>query len=256
MAVGALRVAERNAAVYRRTWRGTLFMTFLSPILYLATMGLGLGGFVDRNGTLVEGVSYLTFLAPGLLAAQAMNTASFECTYPVLGMIVWQRTFEGMLVTPLGVRGLLGGLLAWVTVRLTMVATVFLTVIFVFGASRSPAAVAAIPVAVLTGLAFAAPLIAFTATQKNDNGFAAVFRFGVTPLFLFSGTFFPVERLPAFIQPIAWVTPLYHGVELTRGIMLGRAEPASAVVHLLVLVAFVVGGTVGAGVLLRRRLLK
>jgi lipooligosaccharide transport system permease protein len=113
-----------------------------------------------------------------------------------------------------------------------------------FGAASSPLIVLAVPVAVLTGMAFAGPIAAFSATQRTMEKFNAVFRFGITPLFLFSGTFFPVESLPLFLQPVAWLTPLYHGVALSRGLSLGTAgeESALMVVHLLVLVGFIVVG--------------
>ena len=111
-----------------------------------------------------------------------------------------------------------------------------------------------IPVAVLTAMAFAAPIMAFTATQKTDQPFNVLFRFGITPLFLFSGTFFPIDRLPLFLQPLAWATPLYHGVSLARGLSLGRVEPLADLIHLAVLVAFAVAGLVAGRITFRRRL--
>ncbi len=250
----AVHVLERALSVYRRTWRGTLFLTFLSPILYLSAMGLGLGALVDRQGSTLEGVPYLVFLAPGMLAAQAMNTATFECTFPVVSGIVWQKTYHGMLATPLRVRDILAGHLMFVALRLTMVAGVFLAVMYLFGAARSPMALLALPAAVLTGLAFAAPIVAFSATQKNDSGFSYLFRFGITPLFLFSGTFFPVERLPDYLEPIALATPLYHGVSLARDLSLGREQPLGIALNVAVLLAYLACGLVLAGSLLRRRL--
>ena len=250
----ALHVLERNLAVYRRTWRGTLFLTFLSPILYLAAMGLGLGSFIDSQGSLVEGVPYLVFLAPGMLAAQAMNTAAFESTYPVLGAILWQKTYLGMLATPIRTRDVLIGHVLFLSVRLFLVAAVFVVVMFAFGAARSSSALLAIPAAMLTGYAFTTPIVAFAALQKNDSGFASLFRFGITPLFLFSGTFFPIDRLPEYLQPVAFATPLYHGVELARALALGRLEPIAALAHVGVLLAYFLIGAMAADILLRRRL--
>ncbi len=231
-----------------------MFLTFLSPILYLAAMGLGLGALVDRQGHALEGVPYLVFLAPGMLAAQAMNTATFESTFPVVSGIVWQKTYHGMLATPLRVRDILAGHLLFVTLRLLMVAVVFLAVMYLFGAARSPTALLAVPAAVLTGLTFATLIVAFSATQKNDSGFSYLFRFGITPLFLFSGTFFPVERLPDYLQPIAVATPLYHGVALARDLSLDRAQPLGVALNVAVLLAYLVCGLALAGFLLRRRL--
>jgi len=252
--IPGLRVLERNLAVYRRTWRGTLFITFLSPILYLAAMGLGLGAFVDSQGSLLEGVPYLVFLAPGMLAAQAMNTATFESTYPVMSSILWQKTYLGMLATPIRTRDILVGHLLFVGLRLLLVASVFVGVMVAFGAGRLPLILLGIPAAMLTGLAFAAPITAFAASQKNDNGFAALFRFVITPLFLFSGTFFPIDRLPEYLQPVAWLTPLFHGVELARGLSLDRLDPTAGLAHVAVLLAYAIGGAIAADILLRRRL--
>lgn len=251
-----LRVLEYNARVYRQAWQGTVFTTFLSPVLFLASMGFGLGGYVDANSSGQLGVPYAVFLAPGLLAAQAMQTAGFESTYPIMGRIVWDRIYHGMLATPIAIRGIVLGQLAWISLRLLFVTGAFFGVMVLFGVVRSPLGVLGWPVAALTGLAFAAPLVAFTASQRTDTGFNAIFRFGLTPLFLFSGTFFPIERLPEFLRPLAWLTPLWHGVALNRALSLGTVEPLGAAVHVAVLVAFVVAGTAAALVTFRRALLR
>ena len=130
--------------------------------------------------------------------------------------------------------------------------------IVLFGAAESPLVVLAIPAAVLTGMAFAAPIAAFSATQKTPNKFNAIFRFGITPLFLFSGTFFPLESLPEVLRPLAWATPLYHGAALTRGLSLGTAldDPLLAAIHVLVLVACIVIGTRVAIYTIERRLVR
>ena len=179
-------------------------------------MGVGLGTYVNDSAAL-GGVSYLAFLAPGLLAATAMQTASFESTFPIMGGLVWNRVYHAMYATPLRPNDIALGNLAWIAFRVLLVSTVFVLVTALFGAAASPLIVLAIPVAVLTGLAFAGPIAAFSATQRNVEKFNAVFRFGITPLFLFSGTFFPIESLPTFLQAVAWFTPLYHGVALAAG---------------------------------------
>ncbi len=222
----ALHVLEYNAWSYRRVWRGSLFSTFLSPVIFLAAMGVGLGSFVDRSGSDALGaVSYAAWLAPGLLAGQAMQTASFESTWPIMGGIVWDRTFHGMLATPITIPAIILGELGWVAVRLAMMATAFFLVMVAFGLVLEPTGVLAIPVAVLTGLAFAAPIMAFSASQKNDQGFTMLFRFGLTPMFLFSGTFFPIDELPGGLQLVAELLPLHHGVALARHLCLG--DPSS-----------------------------
>ncbi len=257
MAPPVLRVLEHNALVYRRTFRGTLFTTFLSPVLFLTAMGLGLGALVDRQGgAQLGGVSYLAFLAPGLLAASAMQTGAFENTFPVMAKTTWWKTYDAMLATPLRVRDLVLGDLGWSAIRLTISATAFVAVMMLFGAIAPAGALLALPAAVLTGMAFACPIFAFSATQKKDNAFSVLFRFVITPLFLFSGTFFPIEQLPDVVEPVAWVTPLYHGVALTRGLALGTLDPTMGAIHLAVLLLFIGGGLALAFVALRRRMVK
>ena len=240
------RVIEHRAYQYRRTFRASLFSSFGIPALFLTAMGLGLGGYVDKSADAVlNGVSYLQFLAPGLLASSLMQTGSFEASFPILGGLQWSKIFHAMVATPLRGRDVALGNLAWIALRLTLVGSIFGIVIVAFGASRSPLIVLAIPVAVLTGVAFAAPIMAFTATQRRPDRFAALFRFGITPLFLFSGTFFPIESLPSFLQPVAWLSPLWHGVAVCRGLMLGTVgeAPLLAVAHVAILVVI---ATVGA----------
>jgi lipooligosaccharide transport system permease protein len=256
---GVLAVLEYCARVYRRNWRGTLFMTFISPILFLGAMGFGLGSFVDAAApgaaTGIPGVAYAAFLAPGLLAATCMQTGGFEATYPVMGRIVWDKVYHAMLATPITVRDIVAGQIAWFAVRLALVAGAYCVVILAFGlAPGGPMALLTIPVGILTGLCFSTWIAAFSATQKTDNGFAVIFRFGLTPLFLFSGTFFPVERLPAFLQPVAFLTPTYHGVTLTRDLSLGIAEPGSSLVHLAFLVVVIAMGCWASLVTFRRAL--
>lgn len=218
---------------YRRTWRGSIYTSFLSPVLYLGAMGLGLGKLVDVHGTArLGGVSYLAFLAPGLLAAAAMQGGVEESTYPVLGSVKWRRTYYAAAASPLRPSDIFHGHLLFTIMRLAMNSAIFLAVMGAFGAITSPWVLAAVPVAVLTGLAFAAPIEAWAITVSKDTSFALVFRFGMIPLFLFSGTFFPVTQLPAWIRPLAYATPLWHGVALCRSLSLGTATLGGALVHI------------------------
>jgi len=252
---GTLRILEHNFLVYRRTWRGSVFASFISPILFLAAMGLGLGTLVSRGSTHgVNGVPYLDFLAPGLLATATMQTAFSETTYRLMARIRWQGTYDAMLATPLNVRDIRNGELAWLALRLLVVALLFFTAMLLFRTVHSPTGALAVPVAALNGLAFAAPMVAFTATQGTDTGFAVIGRFVITPLFLLGGAFFPIDRLPQLIQDIAWLTPLAHGVALTRGLSLGTIALPAGLLHLGVLVAYTAVGAVAAGIALRRRL--
>jgi lipooligosaccharide transport system permease protein len=245
---GIGRVVEHRFLAYRRTFRASLFSSFLSPVLFLTAMGLGLGGYVDSGSNAsLGGVPYIAFLAPGLLVSSCMQAASFEATFPIMGGLVWNRIFHAMYATPISPRDVALGNLLWIGARMALIATVFTIVIVAFGAATSALIVLTIPVAILTGLAFAAPIAAFAATQRTPDRFAAIFRFIITPLFIFSGTFYPVEALPQIVQPLAWLTPLYHGVVLARGLSLGTlgTSPtiAFAIVHVVVLLAWVIVGS-------------
>ena len=239
----ALRAAEAAALTYRSTWRGSVFSTVVSPVLFLAAMGLGLGALVDDGGAVGVGApDYLSFLAPGLLAAAAMQTGSFESLWPVMAGIRWRRSYHAMLATPLGAADIAHGHILWATVRVAMTAAAFLVVMVLFGAVESWWVVLALPAAVLTGAAHTAPLAGITASLENDYAVANIMRFGVIPLFLFSGTFFPIEQLPAWAEPVAFVTPLWHGVELCRTLSLGDASLLGSLGHAAYMAAFVIGG--------------
>lgn len=227
---------------YKRIWRSSITTSFLYPILYLAAMGVGLGSLIDKHVHGVGGVSYLNFVAPGLLAATAMQIGANEAMYPVMGAIKWYRSYFAMLATPIRVVDVLRGHLAWIATRLTLVSAIYLAVIAAFGVVRSPWAVLALPAAVIAGMAFAAPIAAFAATQDKDVGFTTIYRFVLIPLFLFSGTFFPVSELPGWLQPVAYATPLYHGVSLCRGLVLGTAPLWSSVGDAAYLVALAAAG--------------
>jgi lipooligosaccharide transport system permease protein len=252
--VGALRVFEHNALAYRRVWRGSVLVSFISPIFFLTAMGIGLGGLINRHSGGVAGVPYRDFIAPGLLVATAMQTAAVETTYPIMAKITWWKTYDAILATPLAVADLLLGELAWMVARLGLVCFIFLAVMEAVGATRSRLAPLAIGAGILTGLAFAAPIIAFSASLRRDTGFAALTRFVITPLFLFGGTFFPLDRLPLPLQAVAWLTPLAHGVALGRGFTLGGITAGAVAVHTAVLLFYLLAGAVAAYFLLRRRL--
>ncbi|CAA9261622.1 MAG: Efflux ABC transporter, permease protein [uncultured Acidimicrobiales bacterium] len=253
----ALRQAEHELTQYRRVWRSSVFTSTLTPLLFLAAMGLGLGQAIDGNGgsgaAALGGVRYLSFLAPGLLAAMAMQLAAGESLWPVQGGFSWHRFFHASAATPLRPFDIFLGWIIWVTARLVISAVLFVAVAASFGVVASPLGVLAVPAAALTGLAFAAPITAFTATQVRETSFPLIMRFGVMPLFLFSGAFFPVSQLPTGLQLLARLTPLWHGVDLCRSLMLGTVDIGSALVHLAVLAAFAGAGMAwGASTFTRR----
>jgi lipooligosaccharide transport system permease protein len=252
---GSTRVWQRNWLVYERLWHRSIAFGFVQPVLFLTAMGVGVGALMPPEAlSAFGGLPYIVWLGPAQLAAVAMQTAAFESTYPIMNRIAWGRSYEAMLSTPLTTRDLVLGELGWIAFRAGTLAAVLLLVLTLFGIPRSPFAILAIPVATLVAVAFASCLIAFTATQRTDLGFSAIFRFIISPLFIFSGTFFPVERLPEPLQVIAWWTPLFHGVELARGLVLGTLDPSAAPMHLAYLLTMAAVGTLLADRFLRRRM--
>jgi lipooligosaccharide transport system permease protein len=239
---------------YRRTWRGSVISSVLGPLLYLGALGAGLGSLVNRHAGGTLGVTYLTFIAPGLLAATAMQTAFGEALYPVLGSVKWVQNYFAAVASPLRPADVFRGHLLFVVLRLTMNCGVFLALIAVFGATRSPLAIASLPVAVLTGLAFAPALMGWAVTRTRDTSFSVLMRFVMVPMFLFSGTFFPVTQLPGWLQPVAYVSPLWHGVELCRTLSLGTTDLSGAAVHAAYLLALAAAGYAAALRTYQRRL--
>ena len=240
----ALRASAYFALAYRRTWRASIAATFVNPLLYLLAMGVGLGSFVNKGGhsASLGHLTYLHFVAPALAATAAATTATGESMYPVLGAIRWQRSYHAMLSTPLSVRDIVAGHMAWIAARIGMATGSYLVVMAAFGATQSWWSIAVLPVGILTGMAFAAPLAAFAVRQESDNAFPLIFRLGLVPLFLFSGVFFPISQLPSGVRWIAYVTPLWHGVDLSRQLSLGRVGLGSAAIHVLFLAALCVIG--------------
>ena len=241
-----LRAAGYWGYQYKRTWKSSIATSFLIPILYLAAMGIALGSLIDKHSHGVGGVSYLAYLAPGLLAGTSMQIGTNDMMYPVLGAIKWMRTYLAMLAGPLSVYDVLIGHLAWVATRIAIVVSIYLAVMAAFGTIFSFWAVLALPVAVLTGMAFGAPMAAFAATLDKDSGFSTLYRFVIIPLFLFSGIFFPISQLPLVLQVVAYISPLFHGVSLCRDLTLGTVHPWPDLGHAAYLCVWVgVGYAVG-----------
>jgi lipooligosaccharide transport system permease protein len=216
----SLRYAESEVIAYRRTWRGTVITSFVNPVFFLAAMGAGLGTLVDEGSGQTLSIPYLAFVASGLMAANAMQNGAGDGSFPVMAGILWRKNFHGTVTTPLGPADIVWGRLIWGMGRLLFTLLVFAVIAVLFGALEIGPALTAIPPAVLTGVAFTTAITAWTLTQKDGRSLSTLFRFLIVPLFLFSGTFFPISQLPDWIEPVAYVTPLFHGVELVRKISL------------------------------------
>ncbi|WP_344858993.1 ABC transporter permease [Planomonospora alba] len=245
-----MAVLERHLCLYRRLWRASVFSSFVLPVLFLVSIGIGVGGYVGGIG----GVDYLAWIVPGVLASTAFQMAAGESTYSVLGDFKWTRGYHAMRATPVGIRDMVAGWLLYILLRVEIAVVVFLVVTSLFGALRSPWAVVTPLVAGLVAVAAAAPVTAFAASIDHDSYFALLFRFVMIPSTLFAGVFFPVEQLPGVVRPLAYVSPLWHGVELCRAATLGTAPPWPAVVHVVCLLAFAAAGLVWAGAAFRKRL--
>lgn len=254
---GAGRLLDYWLIVYRRTWKGSAISSFVTPLFYVLAMGVLLGDYIaDDPGRLEGATSYLAFIAPGLLAAQAMQTSFGETTYPVMSMIKWQRVYYGMTASPLSVRSVVLGHLGFAMFRVGLACGVFVLVMAPFGVFATVwGAVLAFLAQFLVGLAFATPIFALSAGLRDESAFALVFRLGMIPLFLFSGAFFPIESLDGWMQALARATPLWHGVDLTRMLTLDTVDGSTALVHVCYLVVLALLGWLWSVRRLTRRLM-
>ncbi|MEU4623205.1 ABC transporter permease [Actinoplanes sp. NPDC023801] len=244
-------VLEYHLINYRRTWRASVFSSLVLPLLTMLGFGLGVGGFVTGG---VEGVSYLQWMVPGLIASTALQTAVGESTWPVMSCFTWVKIYFAQAAAPLRTTDILGGHLAFMLFRVMITTTAFLLVAFCFGALRSAWAVAVLPIALLVGAAVAAPVAAYTASVTSDSYLAILLRFAVLPMSLFSGVFFPIESLPEVLRWVAWALPLWHGVDLSRAATLGLDPGPDAVWQVLYLLLWCVAGWFLASWRYRRRL--
>lgn len=248
----AVRAWEAHFALYRTVWKSNLLASFFQPLLYLLGMGLGVGALVDRGDqstTLLDGLTYFQFLAPGLLATTAMMIGANESMWPVLGGFKWWKAFFATAASPLSPTDIALGVALWQTTKTFIAAGGVAAVLMVFGETRGWGLLLAIPFGTLTGAAFAGPISAWSASREMDFSFPTLNRFVIMPLFLFGGAFYPVSQLPDAMEPIAKVTPLWHGVELCRAAVHGRLELGSTLVHVAYLTALAV---IGWGLTIRR----
>ncbi len=224
----ATRVWQRNLSVYGKTWKLNILPNFFEPVLYLVAMGIGIGGYI-REG--IEGLSYLEFIAPGLIVSSAMNGGTFETTYNVFVKMHFGKTYEAITAAPVNLEDALVGELLWAISRATVYGGIFALVVSGFGLVSPWNLPLLLPVVVLTGWLFAAIGLLFTSFIRVIDLYSFYYTLWLTPLFLFSGIFFPVTRLPEWAQPVAWLTPLFHCVSLSKDIVHGRLD-AMSVAHL------------------------
>jgi lipooligosaccharide transport system permease protein len=218
----ALSVWSRNLALYRRTWKLNILPNFFEPLLYLVSIGIGVGAYVSE----MAGMSYVAFLAPGLVAVAAMNGASFEVTYNAFVRMNFEKTYAAMLTTPIQPDDVLAGEILWAMTRSCIYGGCFWIVVAAVGLAPLPAALLALPLIPLTGLLFAALGIAFSLRIPSIDLFSFYFTLFLTPLFLFSDVFFPLkERLSGAWLWVAEALPLLHPVRLMRHAFRGEWAP-------------------------------
>jgi lipooligosaccharide transport system permease protein len=215
------KVWQRDFDVFMKTWKVNFFPPLLEPIFYLVALGYGLGGFVSN----IEGLPYIQFIAPALVAISVMNSSFFECTYGSFVRMYYQKTFDGIITTPINVEEVIAGELLWGATRSLVSSTIVLGVVAAFGLISSPLFILIPPIAFLGGLMFSSMGMCFTAIAPNIDFFNYPGFLFITPMFLLSNTFFPFSRFPPALQTFALaVLPLVHQVTLTRGLMLGNLE--------------------------------
>jgi lipooligosaccharide transport system permease protein len=235
-------VVEYRFRVIRSFWRSVAIVGLVTPLMYVLALGIGLGVIVDDNGTPL-GVPYLVFVAPAFLTAAALQIAAGEASYPLMGGFKWERTFHGMIATPLTPRQVCDGELLANALRVFGNSALYLAIMACFGGTSRWQVIFAVPAATLTAVAFAGPVAALAASLENEgNGFNMLFRFVVTPMFLFSGTFYPISQLPAWGQWLAYVSPLWHGTELARDAGIGGLSWGAVVGHIAYLLLWLVVG--------------
>lgn len=242
---GAFYFAE-HALRSMRAYAGTIAVESIgSPLLYLYALGVGLAVLVDRNGVAAGGVSYLQFVAPALVTSAALMTVGLEMMFPVMDGFKWRRVYYGPNASPISPGQIAAGHIMAVGVRLTVQTVAYVGILYLFGAVPAlGTGWLMVPITVAGALAFGAPVMAYSATLEGEGfQFSMIQRFVITPLFLFSGTFYPLETMPSGLQWIGWISPLWHTTQLARVVSFGLPVPAwQLVLHLLVLVVLAVAG--------------
>lgn len=215
------RVFARHFLVFRKTWKVNLSFTFFEPLFYLAALGLGLGAYVQP----IEGIPYLNYLAPGLVVASAMFATSVECTYDTYVRLEFQKVYHAIIATPAGVDDVVMGDIVFGAFKSVLYGSIITLVVFVVGLIGSPWALLIPVVMGVSGMLIAAVSMTWTGLVPHIDSFNYFFSLIITPLYLFSGVFFPLSGMPGWVLKLAWFNPLYHTVNLTRGLATGNVGP-------------------------------
>lgn len=246
----AFRVWQRHAKVYTKLYKSSIALNFVEPVLYLAALGLGLGAYVKE----IKGVPYVNFIAPGIIASSSMFAATYECSYGTYVRMTYQKTFDAILATPVNVNDLIAGEMIWGATKSMLYGAIIMIVITAFGLVTSPLLALAVPFLFISGLIFAEISLIFVAIVPGIDSFNYFYTLLMTPMFLFSGIFFPVDTLPPLVAKIAFFTPLYHLVNICRSFSTGVPLSSAWDILWIVIVATVLAPY--AFRLMRKRLVK
>mgnify|MGYP000885027002 CR=1 FL=1 len=254
---GALRVTSWHLAAYRRMWKANVMSSLVQPLLYVLGLGVGVGSLVDRNSSSAAALgtsSYVAFVVPGLLVSTAMMLGSQESMWPVMGGLKWSRGYHGIAATPLEARDIVLGHATWIAVRCAVATGAVGVVLALFGSTRSWGLAPSVLVSMLVGMAFAMPIMALSVGAEMDGMFPAIQRFVIIPLFLFGGAFYPLSKLPVFVQWLAKAAPLWHGVVVARQFTTGHVAWLGVAGHLGYVSLWIVVGILVATHRLRGKL--
>jgi len=227
-----IRVWQRNRDVFFRLWRSEIPVMVAEPIIILLAMGLGLGTYVG----LVNGQSYIEFVAPGVIAGYAMFSASFECTYGTFIRMEYQRTYDAIIVTPLNIEDITAGEIFWGATRSLLTGSFILAIAAAFQLVHSPWALLILPVSFLAGIMFSAIAVLYSSLAPSISSFNYYFSLFITPVFFFSGVFFPLSSFPEIVQKLSWIAPLTPVVQLNRALISGILTT-----DLLLALAYIIG---------------
>jgi lipooligosaccharide transport system permease protein len=229
----AYRIWQRQLTVYTKLYKSSFALNFVEPVLYLAALGLGLGAYIKQ----INGVPYVNFIAPGIIASSSMFAPIYECTYGTFVRMTFQKTFDAILATPLSIEDLIAGEMMWGATKSVVYGTIIIIVISLFGLVASPLVLGIIPILFISGIIFAEMSLIVVAKVPGIDSFNYFYTLLMTPMFLFSGIFFPVETLPPVIAKIAFFTPLYHLVNICRAFALGKFSGVIPDIAWLIIVA-------------------
>jgi lipooligosaccharide transport system permease protein len=247
----AFRVWQREVSVYKYVYKSTIVSNLMDPLVYLVALGFGLGAFVSR----IQGMPYIQFIAPGLISSSIMSAATFETTINTFVRIHFDRVYDAMMATPVTVEDIVVGEIMWAMTRSTIYATVMLGVVTALGLTHSWYAIFVPFLGAMGGMMFAILGLTYTSLLKSIDQVNFYFTLFITPLFLFSGVFYPIDALPEIVKTIAFLSPLYHLVEIIRPLVIGKIG-FGVVVHLVWIIVFILIFAAVPVNLLRKKLVK